>query len=129
MKRILIAIIAFFAIANTYAQPPGRMKPPPPEKRWERDSKIIAGSTNFSPALLIKMKPSFYFYYKEMDAVREKYKDTRPPKEEMEKAMAKRSTELKKVLSPAEHQKFVQMQRELLPPKKGRKGEAKPAHL
>ena len=129
MKRILIAIIAFFAIANTYAQPPGRMKPPPLEKRWERDSKIIAGSTNFSPALLIKMKPSFYFYYKEMDAVREKYKDTRPPKEEMEKAMAERSAELKKVLSPAEHQKFVQMQRELLPPKKGRKGEAKPAHL
>ena len=129
MKKILIAIIAFFAIANTYAQPSGRMKPPPPEKRWERDSKIIAGSTNFSPALLIKMKPSFYFYYKEMDAVREKYKDTRPPKEEMEKAMAKRSTELKKVLSPAEHQKFVQMQRELLPQKKGRNGEAKPAHL
>ena len=64
-----------------------------------------------------------------MDAVREKYKDTRPPKEEMEKAMAKRSAELKKVLSPAELQKFVQMQRELLPPKKGRKGEAKPTHL
>ena len=129
MKKIIIAIAAFFAIATTNAQPPRGMKPPPPEQRWERDSKIIAANTQFPPALVAKMKTSFYSFYKDMDALHEKYKDTRPPKEEMDKVMTKRNSDVKKLLSPAELQKFEQMQQKLLPPEKGHKGESRPVIL
>jgi hypothetical protein len=115
-------IIAFMAMLFTSAvlpqdQKQGPNKPPPPEKRWERDSEKIKKAVALADDELLKIKPAFMEFYKEMDALHEKNKGQRPAREEVDKVITKRNDAVKKVLAKDKYDKYMKIEKELRPPK------------
>ena len=125
MKRIIIAGIALLLTLHTFAQHEEPPKPPPPEKRWEMDSKKISEAITLSPTQTEKLKKAFFSFYTAMDGMHEKYPQSRPPKEEMDKLHEKRNEEVKKLLTAEQYAKFTEVEKRLGPPKR-REGGPKP---
>jgi hypothetical protein len=111
-------IIAFMAMLFTSAVlPQAPDKPPTPEKRWERDSEKIKKAVALANDELLKIKPAFMEFYKEMDALHEKNKGQRPAREEVDKVITKRNDAVKKVLAKDKYDKYMKIEKELRPPK------------
>lgn len=125
MKKIFVAVTALLTINLNFAQPPqGPQKPPPPEDRWQHDSKKINDALGLSQAQLDKLKTVFLDFYKDMDALREKMQPPKPPKEDIDKIVSKRDEQLKKILSGNQLSKFSEVEKTLGPPK--RQGDQRP---
>ena len=119
MKKVLIAFVALLSAKVCFSQPPqGPPKPPPAEERWQRDSKKINESLGLSTEQLSKLKIVFMDFYKDMDALREKMEPPKPPKEEMDKILDKRNSQLKKLLTTTQLEKFNEVEKTLGPPKR-----------
>jgi hypothetical protein len=125
MKHWIIAGVAMLITSASLPQErQGPPKPPPPEKRWEKDSEKISKSVTLTSDELTKMKAAFMNFYKEMDALHQKSKGERPPREEADKIVGKRNDAIKKALSKAKYDQFMKVEKELGPPKpKDRPGE------
>ncbi len=119
VKFLIVGMLMMVSSMFTLAQPPenqGPPKPPPAEKRWEHDLPIIKKYvTTITAKQEPELKAAFFSFYKEADAVREKNKGQRPPKEEMDKVKDKRDAQLKKVLSTAQMEQFKKAEPELRP--------------
>lgn len=119
------ALLLMLSTASINAQPQGEQgppKPPPAEKRWQHDLPIIKKHvTGITAKQEGELKTAFFGFYKEADAMREKSKGQRPPREEMDKVKNKRDEQLKKVLSTAQMEQFKKADPELRPkpPKNG----------
>lgn len=119
MKKIFVAVTALLLMNVSFSQPPqGPPKPPPPEDRWQHDSKKINDAVGLSQVQLDKLKTVFLDFYKDMDALREKMEPPKPPKEDMDKIMNKRNDQLKKILSANQMTKFSEVDKTLGPPKR-----------
>lgn len=119
MKFFIASMLMMVSSVCTNAQPPENQrppKPPPAEDRWKHDLPIIK---KYVTTITAKQEPAvktaFFSFYKEADAVREKNKGQRPPKEEMDKVKNKRDEKLKKVLSAAQIEQFKKAEDELRP--------------
>jgi Spy/CpxP family protein refolding chaperone len=119
MKKMIMAGIAILVTAITFAQPEkdGPSKPPPLEKRWEKDSGKIKSAVSLTADEQAKMKTAFMAFYTEMDALREKNKAQRPAREEVERVAQKRNDAIKKFLSKDKFEKFMGVEKQLGPPK------------
>jgi hypothetical protein len=119
MKQLVIAGLALLLTSASFPQgtKEGPPKPPPPEKRWEKDSEKISKTVRLTADELAKMKTAFMAFYSEMDALHEKNKGQRPAKEELNKIAAKRKASVKKFLSKEKYEKFLEVEKELGPPK------------
>lgn len=116
MKIIIAAIAMLFTSAifpQDQKQGPG--KPPPPEKRWEKDSEKIKKAITLTDDELLKIKTAFMSFYKEMDSLHEKNKGQRPVKEEVDKLIKKRNDAVKKSLSQDKFNKYMEAEKELGP--------------
>jgi|GEM_PF-2719936 len=118
-KFFIVAMLMIVSSIGTNAQPPENQAPPKPpsaEKRWEHDLPIVKKYvTTVTAKQQTEMKTVFFSFYKEADAVREKNKGQRPPKEEMDKVKNKRDEQLKKILSAAQMEQFKKAEEELRP--------------
>jgi hypothetical protein len=119
MKLFIAVLLMLSSTIGIKAQPPenqGPPKPPPAEKRWEHDLPIIKKHvTGITAKQETELKTAFFGFYKEADAMREKSKGQRPPKEEMDKVKNKRDEQLKKTLSAAQMEQFKKADPELRP--------------
>ena len=118
MKHLVIATVALLTSTFSFPQKQdGPPKPPPPEKRWEKDSEKIKKAVTLSADELNKMKDAFMSFYKDMDALHEKSKGERPTKEEVDKIAGRRNEAIKKFLNKEKYDKFMKVEKELGPPK------------
>ncbi len=127
MKQFMLAATMLLATAFCNAQDHRPMKPPPPEQRWERESQKFAETIKPAAAQLQQLKVVFFSFYKDMDALHDNNKETRPPKEAMDKILDQRRADVKKVLSATDFEKFKTIERELGPPR-GKPGNDRPAY-
>jgi hypothetical protein len=126
MAASMLVLASFIAKAqpNEKQGPP---KPPPAEERWKRDVGIIKKHvTAVSEKQEAELKTEFLNFYKQMDAIHEKNKGQRPPKEEMDKIKSSRDEQLKKSLSAAQMEQFKKADEELRPKPRGDKQQAPP---
>lgn len=118
MKHLMIAFLSILMASFVLPQQPaGPPKPPPPEKRWEKDSEKIKKTVTLTTDELAKIKDAFMTFYKEMDALHEKNKGERPAKEDVEKIRNKRNDMVKKFLAKDKYNQFMKAEKELGPPK------------
>ncbi len=118
MKHLMIAVVALLSSAFAFPQQQERPpKPPPLEKRWEKDSEKIKKVVTLTSDELTKMKAAFMTFYKEMDALHDKNKGQRPAKAEVEKVAGKRNEVIKRFLAKEKFDKFMKVEKELGPPK------------
>lgn len=115
----LVILVTSVASPQEPVQGPG--KPPPPEKRWERDSEKIKKAVSLTSDELSKIKTVFMDFYKSMDALMQKNKGQRPAKEEVDKLISKRNDGVKKILSKDKYDRFLEIEKELGPPKPPKK--------
>ena len=121
MKKLLFCCMLLFATTFIFSQeehqpPPG---PPPLADRWKHDSTTIAASISLSADQSKKTKACFFNFYRDMDALREKYKGTRPAKEEVEKLVQKRDEAVKTTLNREQAEKYKSIKKQLMPPPPG----------
>ncbi len=117
--RLLIVYLLLFTAMTVKAQPPEKNGPPqhpPAAKRWEHDLPVIKKYvTTLTAKQETDIKTVFFSFYKDADALHEKNKGQRPPKEEMDKLKQKRDEQLKKLLSAAQMEQFKKADGELRP--------------
>lgn len=116
MKKIILFIALVLVATFSFAQNQQPHKPPPMADRWKHDSTTLVSSINLSADQLKKTKSAFYSFYKEMDALKEKNKGTRPPREEVEKLVTKRDDAVKAVLNKDQATKYEAMKKQFMPP-------------
>jgi len=119
MKQMMIAVLTLLFVGAGMAQDQrqGPPKPPPHDKRWEKDSEKIKKAVTLSADEFTKMKATFMTFYKDMDALLEKSKGQRPKKEDVDKVLSKRNEAIKKFLAKDKYDKFLKIEKELGPPK------------
>lgn len=117
--KMIIAALALIVTSAVFPhdQKQGPGKPPPPGKRWEKDSGKIKKTVTLTDDELSKLRTVFIDFYKEMDALHEKNKGKRPAKEEVDKIIKKRNDAVKKVLAKEKYDQYMKMEKELGPPK------------
>ena len=128
MKRIIIgSALLLFTLATKAQEQPKPPKPPTVEERLKKTNEVLQKEVQPTAAQKAAIETAFKKFFTDADKLRKENPPPPPPppdpkvKEAMDKLIKERDEAVKKILTPAQFEKYKVAAKKLHPPKPGGK--------